>query len=652
MVLLPQVFGPTGLLSGFFLNPQNVLYALAFIIPLILLYLIRPRPVNVAVPSLMFILNDMGKSNVHRFFRTLFRDILFLIQVLCILLLGLALAKPFINVSKEALVKQEIIIIDASASTRANDRFSQIQTSAIDALVNSNVVIVSRAAPYALEENGDAHLSAGRAKSLINDLEPTDMEGDLPGALDLAAQYVGPDAKVTIVSDFVLSSLESEDLIAAKIKVLRSKGALVDIKTIAGPGRNVGIIDASLNSQNATLDVKIQNFDAKPEQIGLEYNGQAITLPKNILEEDGKSGSLLSVSIPLAHGKSEIVLTPKDDFDTDNHYYVSIPDLAAINVLLISNDQNVQQSKLVPALTAAGDQFTKINIAYGIPPKVPDLKHQVYIIKDVNTEFILPGIIKDLRDQVENGAVLVVYAQPGLFAMDTLDLLPVKPKPQAQPLAGKQEIIVNASLGLMRGLSDIGQADGGQLQRVAKTDDAVVHAYVMTNDGAEPVITHKRIGKGIVLYYGIQDQRAVDLDPQSYAVIWGRIIDYSLPDVRLLNTGTGTVISSATKTVITPTGKLPSPVVATRAGFYQAGLSNIAANLYPLRTTTVTASAGNLNYESRISESANISATETGSANGTQEEVKVPEDLSLYLLFAGIAVMLFELLYVKFRGDL
>jgi hypothetical protein len=620
-------------------------------VPLILLYLIRPKPVNVAVPSLMFILNDMGKSNVHRFFRTIFRDILFLIQALAIILLALALAKPYMNVNQESLVRQSIVIIDASASTRAfgDDRFGEIQDAAIESLASDNIIVVSRASPYAIEENGDVHLSSGAAKSAISDLDPTDMDGDLPTALDIATPYVGPDTKVTIVSDFVLSSLESQELIEAKLKVLRSKGALINVKTIAKPGRNVGIIDASLNSQNATIDLKLQNFNGEPEEIGLEYNGEPIALPKNVLAPEGKPGSLLSVSIPLAHGKSEILLTPTDDFDVDNHYYVSIPDRDTVRVLLLSNDPNVQSSKVVPALQAAGDQFTAIDVEHGTPPKIPDLNHEVYIIKDANTDFILPGALKQLREKVDNGAVLVVFAQQGLFAIDTLDLLPVQPK-QADPLGGKQELIVNSSLGLMRGLSYIGQVNGDQLLRVQKTDDAVVHAYVTTNDGPEPVIAHKRIGKGVVIYYGIKDQRVVDLDPQSYAVIWGRIIDYSIPDPRSLNVPTGAIISSPTKSVSTPLGKKSSPFVAIRSGFYQAGSTTIAANLYPLHTAT-TIDTTNVQYESVISKTANVSAQDVA-ASGADVDNKVPNDLSTYVIIAGLLVMLFELLYVKLRGDL
>jgi hypothetical protein len=656
MVVFPGLFGPVGFFSGFFLNPQNVLVALALVVPLILLYLIRPKPQNVAVPSLMFILKDMGKSTIHRFFRTIFRDILFLLQVFAILLLGLALAKPFLDVSQASMVHQSILVVDTSASMRANndDRFNQAIDAAVDALASENVVIVAREHPTVLDVSGEPKLSAGKAKSLLRDLEPTDLNGDLPSALDLAAQYVGPQTKVTVISDFVLSPLESQEFIEAKIKVLRSKGAIVDIVPIPAAGRNVGIIDASI-AQNGTLALKVQNFDDKPEEFFLEYNGAAITLPKNLLAPAGQSGSLLSVSVPIAHGATEIRLKPDDDFLTDNHYYLSLPERDATNILLISNDPAVQQSKVVPALTAAGDQFTRVNIQYAAPPKIPDLNHDVYIIKDINTDFMLPGVVRDLRAKVEAGAVLVVFAQQGLFALDMQDMLPVQAKPDAQPLGGRQEIVVNESLGLLRGLSDIGQVDGNELQRVNLSDGGVMHAYVQTNDGPEPVIAHKRVGKGVVIYYGIQDRRAVDIDTNAYVIIWGRMIDYSIPDIRVLNIGTGAVITSQTKTVATPMGKIPPPVLASRAGLYTAGPSTMAANLYPLRTgatTEETSGDATLQYESTINRAVNITAGD-GVLSGTgNEEIKVPWELTTFMLLGAGALMLLELLYVKFRGDL
>lgn len=655
MVLLPSIFGPAGLLSGFFLSPEKVPLALAFLVPLILLYLIKPKPVNVQVPSLMFILKDMGKSNVHRLFRTLFRDILFLIQLLVILLLAFSIAKPFIEVAQESLVEQSVLILDVSASTRASggDVFERIQDAALDQLSNENVIILSRRNPVVLDEGGETRLSARDAAEAIRDLDPTDMPGDLPSALTLAERFVGQETKVVIISDLVLSGLEDPARIGAKAKVLKSKGALVDLHIVETGGKNVGIIDAQIDPNNATVTFKIQNFNAQPEEIGLEYNGKDVSLPANVLAPAGRPGSLLSVNVPLGHGRSEVTLTPRDDLAVDNKYFISVPEQDEVRVLVITNDNKARESKLIPALEAAGDQFTPVSVEYAAPPKVPDLQHDIYIIKDVNTQFVLPGVIRDLGMEAERGKVLIVFAQPGLFALDFLGNLPVQAKPAAEPLGGRQEILVNDSLSLMQGLSDIGQADGEQLMRVSPSGNPVVYASVATNDGAEPVIAARRLGDGAILYYGIMDRPEFDIDPQSYAIIWGRIVDLSLTDPMSLNIATGTIIAAGEE-IRTPAGDVPSPAAAYRGGFYGTVDGTVAANLYPLHTTRASSIVEETgSSESRIAEPAEIDLEGISSSSSSQEEeAKAPRDISTLLIIAGLIVLILELVYVKYRGDM
>jgi hypothetical protein len=160
----------------------------------------------------------------------------------------------------------------------------------------------------------------------------------------------------------------------------------------------------------------------------------------------------------------------------------------------------------------------------------------------------------------------------------------------------------------------------------------------------------------VVIYYGIQDQRAADIDTNAYVIIWGRIVDYSIPDIRLLNVANGAVISSQAKYVATPMGKIAPPVLASHAGFYYAGSSAIAANLYPLRigiadTETKKADA-TLQYESTISKSTDVTAGDGVLTTGEEEDVKVPWELTTFVIIAAGIIMLLELLYVKFRGDL
>ena len=653
MVLLPSVFGPGGLLSGVFLDPVKILWTLAFLIPLVLLYLIRPRPVNVSIPSLMFILKDMGKSRLLHFFRSLLRDILLLLQLLAVLLLALTLAKPFIDVERESLVQQSILIVDVSASTRAfgDDTFETIRDAALERVTGDTVIILNQATPVILSGNGEPRLSAGDAKDLLEDLEPTDTSGDFPAALDMAAQYAGPESKVSILSDLVLSAREDPELVEARIKVLRSKGALVDVVPLGRTdGENTGIVGARVNAANASVDLKVQNFGKRPVEFSLEVNGDDLALAQRILAPAGQPGSLLTVTVPVGNGKNEIRLSPGDDLATDNRYYVSIPEQQTIRTLLVTNDERAPQSRVVPALQAAGDQFTRVTVEYATPPKVPDLDHDLYVLKDLNPQFVLPGIVSGLEEEVERGKAVVVIAQASLPAISWSTLLPVEPKQGLPTLSGRFDLIVNDSFPFMRGLSDLGQADGGQLVRVRARDDAVVYVSVGTNDGPEPVLAAHRIGRGAVIYYGIADRQAYDIDPQSYAVLWGRIVDHALVDPMSINLPAGTVLTGSSR-IKTPDGTEDAPVVARTSGFYGVGSRTIATNLYGLERATATGDAIVAGVESAIAERAVIDA-DAGSSLGDADSQQVPLDLSAFLMMVGLALLGLELIYVKMRGDL
>jgi hypothetical protein len=276
----------------------------------------------------------------------------------------------------------------------------------------------------------------------------------------------------------------------------------------------------------------------------------------------------------------------------------------------------------------------------------------MYVLKDLNAQFVLPGVISDLRDQAEVGKVVVIFAQADLGRIDFGDLLPVELKSGQPNLVGRLDLDVNDSYPLLRGLGDLGQVDGPQLLRTKARDGAIVYATVGTNDGAEPVIAAKRIGRGAVIYYGIADRPTHDIDPQSYAVLWGRLVDYALTDPMSINVAAGSVLTGADR-IRTPDGTVDSPAVASTAGFYTVGPRTLAANLYPLqRATSITSGATALGgTESAISSPATIDEDTEGNTDGEEGQQEVPYDLSTMMLVAGLVLLAIEIVYVKLRGD-
>src|SRR3989338_8706755 len=123
-------------IAAHFLNPPG-LYALLSLIPLILLYLIRPKPKRQTIPSLMFFFRNREKSRLNSFLRYISRNLLFLMHFCAIALLAIAIATPYILERQKITTESTAIVLDVSASMQAKEglstRFEKSKDAAKDA---------------------------------------------------------------------------------------------------------------------------------------------------------------------------------------------------------------------------------------------------------------------------------------------------------------------------------------------------------------------------------------------------------------------------------------------------------------------------------------------------------------------------------------
>ncbi len=98
----------------------NLIGLLAFmsLIPFIIVYLIKPKPQKLKVPSLMFFLSRTKSTTRDKLLKILERDILFFIQLAALLLLSFSMAEPLIFAKKDVVSSNIIFVIDASASSK------------------------------------------------------------------------------------------------------------------------------------------------------------------------------------------------------------------------------------------------------------------------------------------------------------------------------------------------------------------------------------------------------------------------------------------------------------------------------------------------------------------------------------------------------
>ena len=102
-----------------FLSPFALLMA-TLSVPLLLLYFLKVRRRQMRVSSLLLWEPALRDREASTFFQRLQRDPLLILQILALLALTVALARPAVNVMGQG-AKRVAIVMDSSASMKATD---------------------------------------------------------------------------------------------------------------------------------------------------------------------------------------------------------------------------------------------------------------------------------------------------------------------------------------------------------------------------------------------------------------------------------------------------------------------------------------------------------------------------------------------------
>lgn len=619
----------------YFLEPIW-LYALILLIPFILLYLIRPKPKQKVIPTLMFLFKDMGRDRKMTFFRRLIQDLLFILQFFALLFLLVSVAKPYVNVSKESLFKNTVLVVDVSASMKAEykgeTRFENAVELAQDNLGMINTVILAKKTP----EVALIDASSSEVRNYLDKLEPTDTPTNLYEAISTAGGYAKGDARVVVISDFIDTETDT-DLETAK-KTLEAQGIKVDFIRVFEPVPNTGIVDLIIDNEKTSAIIKNYNNEAVEAELKINSLEETLSIPAN-------SQELFTFSTPPGTSKLELE-TPgaKDGFSADNAAFISAPADTKKKVLLITNNPNPKKTFLFNAFDVMKN--TVIDVA--VPPKIPDLEgYDLYIFKDLNPNLILPGTFTGVKKMVEDkgkAAIITVQTQPsGFLSLDYYGLMPLRYNETitstANIIPGSSEsFTANVEFGITKKYFRTSPIEGKNIIVIA-ADDANV-----------PLITFSTLGKGKIFFYGILDESkdaegkaiAEFAKTPGYFVFWKRIVDFATntPSIKTLNYNTGSVLNfNEEQKIQTPKGRLTTKSL---------GLENVG--LYTLNDRTI---AINLLDEKESDVSKESGTGKQGLAQSSDKfKEKVPYELIDYLIILAIIILLFEFLYIKLRGDL
>ena len=604
-------------------------YAFTAAIALIIIYLIRPKPKEINIPSLMFFMKETDKSVKKSFFERLLRSLVLLLQLLAVVGLAFALTTPSMNVGYDTTAENTVIVLDLSASTQANSnaRFNKEIKAAKDALRGDVSIVVAHITPLVLLTRD----TKTKAEAILNAISPRDTGTNLGDAMLLAKDLLNDEeGRILVLSDFIITSGPEPDVVK---KVLESAGAVVDFVNVGDEGENVGITDMLLERHNVKIFVK--NFADNEKTVTVSMIGESKELKavsKTIL-----SRSIETFDYEVPPGLSMVQIKDSDALTADNTAYIAAPEQAQINVLIITSKLNAY---LDNALKASKDITFKV----AEPPIIPEIKdYDVIILSDFDKSKILSGTIEEISREVErSGKSLIIMAQNSLPEIDLKGMLPVE---LGQKVTGQSATLYgfSESESSFDDFTDEKSIDYGSTTEYFTTtakNGSVV--YAQTEDDIPMIVSIKK-GGGNTVYYGLFDDKSTFKSSPSYPLFWNNLINAMMgtEDINNFNYRTGKMITFSEPTQVkTPDGTYSTQrLIMDRSGFYEFGNRKYAVNLLDEK-------------ESDISKK--VSFETTKSERYIAKEIERRKDVSLagYVAAAALLFMLLELAYVKYSGEL
>jgi len=577
-----------------FSNPTALLGLLG-IIPLVIIYLIRPRPKEIRFSSTQFLRE--GEAKRTAVISRLISDPLFWVQLLAICSLSLAAAGPF--TSEQGPASSHLaVVLDGSASMQASFSSAQkIILSYLDRYEKISIILAKNVPQTVLNEGSPAE-----ARDALRQLEPAAVSADLSSALTQASILLGSTGgDILLVSDFISWMGDDPDI---SRNLIQSGGrvGIVFADSYRG-GDNLALIEGwnVPGSGYANHTALIHNY------------GPARTVPIIITGPGGRTSQEVSIpqdgdyylSFTAYPGVNTITLDLEDAISWDNQAYVYVPDQAQKKVLYLGEPG--------PALKALQ---SLPNIAVMTKGRYSDFD---LIVLARNA-----SVNGELNRYIDGGRVIYLP-----FDLESPQYLPVR---VTGKLSSPTRLWVR-NAGFAKGLhfDEIGiyAYPEATLRRGATT---------MVEANGVPILAYWRLGEGIVIYNGLEIESDFYLRPE-YPIFWYQMVNWmtGAPDIEDANRKTGEIMALGEQSTIqTPGGSLlASTIVLDEVGIYRFQGRAVAANMYNPT-------------ESSLRRSRNF---EEGEFSGVVRNAIVERDLSPWLIALAILAIILELIIMRWRRE-
>ena len=595
-----------------YLGNINGLYLLLFGVLLIILYLIKAKPKEITIPSLLFFSEGkkVDKYNNSILRKLLIRAIL-LLQLLFIILIALSAANPFVNIPMDAYSLNSVVIVDMSASMNTRDgtinRMDASKPELLKLVKGRTSIILAEDSPVVVATN----ISASRAKAIITNLEPKDLPTRIDSSILLASDILGEEkGNILVYSDFVLN--KEDDLLAAK-KIAEANDKRVILIQTGEKQPNLGFITLSLSRGKGEAVVK--NFGKRSEVVDIRLKDGGSN--KEPMRVEIAPYSVENINFEVTKGESTLELSRKDWMTVDDQVYIMNPYEDKVKVLFITN--NKKGSPLLDALQSN----SLLDVEVTMPPVVPDLKYDLVVISQIDTNLLLPNTFRDIAKYRDTGGKVIIVSQDNINSFNFQGLIDFEIGNLNQ--AG-DEICVGIVNEFTSKISN------------PKCFTSVSKYYEINNiDESSVVIAMTKSGRPTFIieeglfYYGIIDSYSGFSEQINYPLFWNDLINFMLGRENLANFNfkTGDIFLSGVNN--------SNRYFFDEGGFVSIDGRKVAVNLLN-------------SYESDIYRDSVV----TGRAefDTDYEQVNLDVNIDQLLILLGVIVLGFELYYIKRRGDL
>ncbi|WP_377891226.1 BatA and WFA domain-containing protein [Alkalihalobacillus sp. R86527] len=291
----------------------SFLWLLSLTALIVVFYLFRKQFDKTQIPSTFLWNQVIEEWQASKWWRKLQQNLLFYLQLLFVILIIIALARPFI-MSDRMSGETGAVVLDTSATMSAGKeetKFERAKKEVLDLIDNlgddqSLTMVTAGAVP---EMVFTKETDKRKMKRLVEGLSVTFEEENMPESISLAASYIADQqGSIYIFSDDV----KENEVSGVQQQVV--------VKNIDGEVENLSLLTFGVKNNQATATVKNDTPQSSTVSVGIYSNEEELLETKNQVVGAGESYTFRFDALP-EHSFYKAHIEEKDDYDIDNTQY-------------------------------------------------------------------------------------------------------------------------------------------------------------------------------------------------------------------------------------------------------------------------------------------------------------------------------------------